>query len=589
MRFMLLVIRPGFFFPMIFNAPTSALAQIRQSYMRHVPLCDGEKFLHIQFYERKKDYEVALRWKKLLGAKVKSLHQVLRNDWLRDCLEKLEPFRSLWMGFQLGCFPLILSWRCSQVREIEYYLNHIYEIWHTITDGNTHLCDEYTVEKLGGLAPLWSSRDRSMIETLFTTCQVFCRVRDSAVRAQILQRVLTVEGLILNFKTFFKHVKVLGPIMLPLRELFPAAELFPSRDEFSLVSRRLPSVRDILLQHCYKQHEDNKQQCLLQYSEHDERFFECSDPGRYAYWQLCLYLFRHSKSQWNSYNEGKGQKEQLERSEWIIRLGHFARKLGFASAEISSLCNQDPNLSQIRIHMLQERPNHSFSVSAEKFEAEAHSRRTGQAIFEPRLPALTPLMTTDNATTIRITRSHPELFLPTIWTALTQEPRYALTEYGMLVLICMSFFEKFGSASISSICEGFQPTQPNQLTQTAQPARPPLRSSSIYSVPVYPDYLARSHGGRITFWHLPQSRNMLPQANHVCDITEDDVKKVVNSIQTQGDAPLFALLDTGGLLKLCNPSQILHRRKGSKQPNNIYYVYGKKNSKNWISKQLNSR
>lgn len=66
--------------------------------------------------------------------------------------------------------------------------------------------------------------------------------------------------------------------MLPLRELFPAGELFPSRDEFSLVSRRLPSVRDILLQHWYEQHEKNKQQCLLQYSEHDERFFECSDP-----------------------------------------------------------------------------------------------------------------------------------------------------------------------------------------------------------------------------------------------------------------------------------------------------------------------
>lgn len=82
---------------------------------------------------------------------------------------------------------------------------------------------------------------------------------------------------------------------------------------------------------------------------------------------------------------------------------------------------------------------------------------------------------------------------------------------------------------------------------------------------------------------------MLPQANNVCDVTEDDVRKVVNSIQTQGDAPLFALLDTGGLLKLCNPSQILHRRKGSKQPNDIYYVYGKKNSKNWISKQLNGK
>lgn len=82
---------------------------------------------------------------------------------------------------------------------------------------------------------------------------------------------------------------------------------------------------------------------------------------------------------------------------------------------------------------------------------------------------------------------------------------------------------------------------------------------------------------------------MRPQANHVCDASEDDIKRVVNSIQAQGDAPLFALLDRGGLLKLCNPSQILHRRKRSKQPNDIYYVYGKKNSRIWILRQLDGR
>jgi hypothetical protein len=123
----------------------------------------------------------------------------------------------------------------------------MYEIWYTITDGNTHLCDEYTIEKLGGLAPLWSSRDRSIIEDLFATHQVFPRVHDPDVRAQIRQRVLAVEGLILTFKTFFKHVKILGPVMLPLRELLLAGELYPLGDEFNLVSGRLPSVSDILL------------------------------------------------------------------------------------------------------------------------------------------------------------------------------------------------------------------------------------------------------------------------------------------------------------------------------------------------------
>ena len=77
------------------DAPTATLAQIRQFYSRHAPLCDGEKFLHIRFYEREKDYAVALRWTRLLGAKAKTLRQVVRSEWLRDCLEKLEPFRAL--------------------------------------------------------------------------------------------------------------------------------------------------------------------------------------------------------------------------------------------------------------------------------------------------------------------------------------------------------------------------------------------------------------------------------------------------------------------------------------------------------------
>jgi hypothetical protein len=98
------------------DAPATNVAQIRQSYQLHTSPCDGEKFLHIRFYERKQDYEVAKRWKRLLGAKLKSLNQILRNEWLRICLERLEPFRSLWMSFQLGSFPLILSWRCRQVR-----------------------------------------------------------------------------------------------------------------------------------------------------------------------------------------------------------------------------------------------------------------------------------------------------------------------------------------------------------------------------------------------------------------------------------------------------------------------------------------
>lgn len=228
------------------------------------------------------------------------------------------------------------------------------------------------------------------------------------------------------------------------------------------------------------------------------------------------------------------------------------------------------------MHMLEERPSVLFSAPVDRFNAEADSRQKGQAIFEPRPPALTPLMTTDSATAVRAPRNHPELFLPTIWSALAQERRHALTEYGALVLTSMSFFENFGSGSVGDIREG------------AEPARALLRSSSVYSVPVYPDHLARSHGASITFWHLPRRRAMHPIAEHRCDATKEDVKKAVRSVRAQGVAPLFALVDSDGRLRLCDPSQIMHRRKRSKQPNDVYYVFGDEDSKIWVMKKFDS-
>jgi hypothetical protein len=183
-------------------------------------------------------------------------------------------------------------------------------------------------------------------------------------------------------------------------------------------------------------------------------------------------------------------------------------------------------------------------------------------------------MTTDSATITRVSGSHSQLFLPAIWSALTQEPRYALTEYGELVLISMSFFEKFGSSAVSCAQRGSQPT------------RLLFRSSSVYSVPVYPDHPARPHGANITFWHLPQSRGISPLAEYRCDATWEDVKRVVNSVRAQGVAPLFALVDRDGRLKLCDPSQILHRRKRSKQPEDVYYMYINEEVKIWIMKKL---
>ena len=81
---------------------------------------------------------------------------------------------------------------------------------------------------------------------------------------------------------------------------------------------------------------------------------------------------------------------------------------------------------------------------------------------------------------------------------------------------------------------------------------------------------------------------MHPIAEHRCDATKEDVKKAVRSIRAQGVAPLFALVDSDGRLRLCDPSQIMHRRKRSKQPNDVYYVFGDEDSKMWVMKKFDS-
>jgi hypothetical protein len=99
----------------ILGAPKATMVQLRQYYNQHAPTSDGEKYLHIRFYEREKNAIDAMKWRKLVGNQMRNLNQMLRNEWLCEVLDKLEPFRSLWANFQISSFPHILSWRCSEV------------------------------------------------------------------------------------------------------------------------------------------------------------------------------------------------------------------------------------------------------------------------------------------------------------------------------------------------------------------------------------------------------------------------------------------------------------------------------------------
>jgi hypothetical protein len=489
------------------------------------------------------------------------------------------------------------------------------QLWHTVTGGNVSWCDRNTMEKLEGLAPRWSSRDRSVIEAFFDTDQIFSRVNDPTTRAQIRERILTVDGFILTFRTFSKHVKVLRPIMLRLRELVPISDLFPPRDISEPVQRRPLSVKDVLLRRYHNEPSLRVSRCLLQYSEHDERYIETSESAVYSYWQLCLSLIRHEHGPWVPSKRRKGQQEIQDQPEWMIKLGQLAQRLGFESDEITALSCKDADLSRIRLHMRVERPSSCYSVSPGEFDTEARSRQKGQEIFKRRSAFPSPLMTTDSDTSNVEPKTHQGLFLPTIWSALTQDARYALTDFGKLLLILTSFFGDFGPSYASPNDEAPRTKSPPiysrpiddgpdhrvanstahspsiySMPDAPQDQEPARCVSVAYSIPVYPapsdQPLLTSNAENMVFWRLPASRRIQPTAEYTCKATKDGIKKVVINIQAEGVAPSFTMVDRADKLKLCPSWNIHRRRKSSKRPHDVYYVYGNENVQMWISKKL---
>lgn len=504
----------------------------------------------------------------------------------------------------------ILSWH---LKEIEHYLSRMQKMWHFITDGNGSICDESTIQKLQGLAPHWSSRDRSVIEELFDTNQLFPRVSDRGTRAQILQKLLSIDGIILSFQTFYKHVKILEPVMLRLRELFPAQELFPPRGLCDPLQRRLPSIRDVLLQKCYKPPPTRPNRCLVLFGDDDERFVESNQSGLYSYWQLCLHLFGDELSEKKALRLTKKSKmhQVEEHPAWMVRLGHLARKLGFESDRILELCEKDPDLSDIRKHMLQERPHALFWASPDNFDLEALSRQKGQAIFQPRKLPSTSAMTAEDVTRVHSINASKKIFLPTIWSAQAQEKKYALTDHGRFVLVLVSFFGNFEPpsewsgrpipASRSDLHTFSNPPSPYHVNHTGSASEEPHLEeelaprpcSSVYSLPDHtpgePCFTSNETSERpqnLTFWHLPEGNDMGPIATHQCQASPKDIRTVIENIHSTGMAPVFTLVHRDNRLRLCHPDQILKRRSESSRPTDVYYEYSKDKEETWILKEL---
>jgi hypothetical protein len=329
-------------------------------------------------------------------------------------------------------------------------------MWNIFTNGNPFWCDESTVTNLQALAPRWSIRDRSTIKTAFKKNKVFPRVQDDDKRTSILQSVLATQGFILTFKTFFKHVKTLTPVMPKLRELFWPLKMNPSVQ--------------CVFKDAYTPTKDasDSEKCLVQTDDTNFCWMKAlgNFSGSCAYWQLCLFLLRRERR--HGTLDGMSKNTLRDESSprypsWLIELGHLALRLGFKSDRIFALTQKDAELSEIRKHLRCERPEILFSVSSEQFEAEALQRQERLAIFDRREMPPPPSMGTDDSSSEAEPDERVSLFLPTIQEALKQTPRQYLTPFGRLVLVLISFLGEVDVQAEEAMESHFTPAEYHTL------------------------------------------------------------------------------------------------------------------------------
>ncbi|KAF2008340.1 hypothetical protein BU24DRAFT_360599, partial [Aaosphaeria arxii CBS 175.79] len=402
--------------------PKTSQRSLRLQYKRHMPSCDGERYLHIRYYQRHRNIDHETRWKQLLSpTKQKTLVQIQRNPWLVEILDALESIRSLWADFHIGSLPPILSWRCNE--EIKTYLLAMYSTWTNITNGQGWYCDEETVSLLQGLSPAWSTKDREKIELLGRENRIFRRIQHAKTRDEVIARVLRSEGMILTFKTFFKHTKLLGSIMLTLRHLVLPEKVRPSMQA--------------MLEECFSNPRgDNRVYIQCTDDLHHQMYQEAppQEHLRYAYWQLCLFIIRHKEHLITGLQTPKYSAPSECRG-WQIRLGKLAGQLGFRTHRILELQQEDPDQGDVRRHVNDERPPGIFEQR--RFQHAVATRRGVLRQFRWKLDTPSAKMVQhadESELSLRVC-----LFLPLITAALGQAPGYMLSRFGDVTLVMQAF------------------------------------------------------------------------------------------------------------------------------------------------------
>lgn len=172
---------------------------------------DGHVFCAVTYWEEQDDPGRVSHWmSKLSPAKQKRLKTLMRCKPLKRRLEKLRVFPGLLDALELGNGDRV-GHSLSQP-QISRNLDHIYDVWDRITLGLPRVrraADVPTVRRLQMLAPSASSVDRSTIQEMMRSGELFSSLKDQGLRAEIEQRILQLDVLIPSVKSLHENTKYL--------------------------------------------------------------------------------------------------------------------------------------------------------------------------------------------------------------------------------------------------------------------------------------------------------------------------------------------------------------------------------------------
>ncbi|KAF3934431.1 hypothetical protein ABW20_dc0101238 [Dactylellina cionopaga] len=254
---------------------------------------------------------------------------LLKREGLRDAFDSLLPLPGLWAGLRLGVLQRILCLSCDD--EIIAYLLKVRKVWGTflLEDAESMAAlDSESVQHLELRAPGMTATDDHHISEKISNGQLLPRIEKDTTRKAIAKTILSYKGIVPSIKTLFEDTKYLEVCAVGMKLLLSSGPHSSLRRFFEAAF----SISEV---------------AVLETGQEKYEIVGIPPAKRFdhAYQQLWLFNMRNfpDLAGVNPRQDKKEKRNTRSRNSMIsFRLHQLASKLGFQTANISRVLQEDP-------------------------------------------------------------------------------------------------------------------------------------------------------------------------------------------------------------------------------------------------------